>query len=364
MGLANRISLALVSVVLFSLPHAALTQQTGPQPLPVAPAKDPHTITLHVFVSGRKSVHIPGLQQNDFAVHLDKKIVPILNFRAVQATDPNAPPVQTILLVDAVNLSVTRLAYERSEIDRYLRQHDGKLAQPITLVVLTDTDAKITPEPTQDGNALADFLKQTETGLREFRRRDGFYDWVEQFQICSKALRQLAAYEAGRPGRKLLVWISPGWPLLSGPEVELTTKDEKNLFSQLVYVSSALFQADMTLTSVDPIGVADAISYNTEFYKEFTKGVPTSRQMQIGNLALQVFSLQSGGQVLNGNNDVTQMLNQATADAESSYDITIATPAADHPDHYHDIAVTVEKAGLPGIVARTRTGYYAQPEQP
>jgi VWFA-related protein len=363
MGLPNRISLTLVCLASLSLPQVALTQQIGPQPLP-APATDPHTITLHVVVSGKKPPPIAGLQQSDFVVRLDKKPVPILSFRAVQASAPNSEPIQTILLIDAVNVGITRLAYERSQIDQYLRKNGGKLPQPITLVVLTDTGVKITPEPTQDGNAVADFLKQTETGLREFRNNQGFYNWVEQFQISAKALRDLAAFEASRPGRKLLVWISPGWPLLSGPEVHLSTKDQKNLFSQLVFVSSALFQANMTLTSVDPSGVADAISYNTEFYKEFTKGVPTPNQMQIGNLALQVFSLQSGGQVLNSSNDVAQLLDQATADAATFYDITIATPPADHPDHYHDIAVTVEKAGLPGLTARTRTGFYAQPERP
>jgi VWFA-related protein len=363
MGFSNRIGLVLVCLASFCLPQVALTQQTGPQPLP-APVKGPHTITLHVVVSGKKPGPIAGLQQSDFAVQLDKKPVPILGFRAVQASTPGSEPVETILLIDAVNVGVTRLAYERTEIDHYLRQNGGKLAQPITLVILTDTQTKITPEPTQDGNALADFLKQTETGLREFSGRGGVNEWFEQFQISSKALAQLASLESRRPGRKLLVWISSGWPLLSGPEVNLSSKDQKNLFNQLVFVSTALLQANITLTSVDPIGVADTISYNTQFYKSFTKGVSTQNQMQIGNLALQVFSLQSGGQVLNASNDVTQLLDQATADAATFYDITIAIPPADHPNQYHDVAVIVEKAGMPGITARTRTGFYAQPQQP
>jgi VWFA-related protein len=362
MRFSNRIALVLVCLASFSLPQLALPQQAGPQPLP-APAQDLHTITLHVVVSGKKGGPVAGLQQSDFAVRLDKKPVPILGFRAVQASAPDSEPVRTILLIDAVNINITHLAYERTQIDHYLRQNGGKLSQPLTLVVLTDTGVKITPEPSQDGNVLADFLKQTETGLREFTSRKGVYDWIEQFQISAKALRDLATYEVNRPGRKILVWISPGWPLLSGPEINLSAKDQKNLFNQLVFLSSALLQANMTLTSVDPIGVADSISYNTEFYKNFIKGVPSQNQMQIGNLALQVFSLQSGGQVLNASNDVTQLLDQATADAENFYDITIAIPPADHPSQYHDVSVTVEKAGLPGLTARTRTGFYAQPQQ-
>jgi VWFA-related protein len=363
MGFSNRISLALVCLASFSLPQLALAQQTGPQPLP-APAQDPHTITLHVVVSPKRGGPITGLEQSDFAVHIDKKPVPILGFRAVQASAPDSEPIQTIFLIDAVNVGVTRLAYERSQLDQYLRKNGGKLAQPITLVVLTDTGVKIAPQSTRDGNAAADFLKQTETGLREFSGSQGVYSWVEQFQISAKALSDLATFEASRPGRKLLVWISSGWPLLSGPEVRVSTKDQKNLFDQLVFISSALLQANITLTSVDPTGIADTVSYNTEFYKEFTKGVTTQNQMQIGNLALQVFSLQSGGQVLNSSNDITRLLDQATADAATFYDITIAAPPADHPNQYHDVSVTVEKAGLPGIIARTRTGFYAQPQHP
>jgi VWFA-related protein len=363
MGLPNRICLAILCVIALSLPPLAHPQQAGPQPLP-APARDSQTITLHVVASVKKSGPIAGLLQSDFTVHLDKKPVPILSFRAVQASAQDAKPIQTVLLVDAVNVSVTRLAFERSQVDHYLRENGGKLPQPITIVVLTDTGTKITPEPTQDGNALADSLKQTETGLREFRGRNGFYDWVEQFQISAKALRDLATFEVTRPGRKLLVWISPGWPLLSGPEVNLAAKDQKNLFNQLVSLSTSLLQADITLTSVDPIGIADSISYNTEFYKEFIKGVPAQDKMQIGNLALQVFSLQTGGQVLNASNNVAELLDRATADATAFYDITIAIPPPDHPNQYHDVAVTVEKAGLTGITTRTRTGFYAQPQQP
>ena len=50
-------------------------------------------------------------------------------------------------------------------------------------------------------------------------------------------LERLADYEATKPGRKLVVWISPGWPLLSDPEVGFTSKEQLGLFNSIVAFS-------------------------------------------------------------------------------------------------------------------------------
>jgi hypothetical protein len=43
---------------------------------------------------------------------------------------------------------------------------------------------------------------------------------------------------------------------------------------------------------------------------------------------------------------------------QSYYSLTFDSNPAKHPDEYHDLQVKVEN---PGLAARTRTGYYAQP---
>jgi hypothetical protein len=80
--------------------------------------------------------------------------------------------------------------------------------------------------------------------------------------------------------------------------------------------------------------------------------------MQIGNLALQVFALQSGGRVLNASNDVTAQIALAASDAACFYTLKINSPPSERPNEYRAISVSVDK---PGLKARTRTGYYAQP---
>ena len=338
----------------------ASAQVTVPIPKPVSPVEATTStkgpLDLDVVVSGHDGKAVAGLQQQDFSVYLDKEPHPITAFHAVVATSSTVP-VETILLVDTVNTRFSNVAYERQEIDRFLKQNEGKLSQPVTLVILSDTSVQIS-QPSQDGNQLAGVLDKAATAIREVRHNTGFYGWTEQFQISASALQRLAAFEQTRPGRKLLIWISPGWPLLSGPEVQLSGKDQQNLFNTLVSLSASLRQARITLSSVDPLGTEDAISYQTDFYQEFTKGVSSARNMQIGNLALQVLALQSGGRVLNASNDVTAQIALAASDAACFYTLKINSPPSERPNEYRAISISVDK---PGLKARTRTGYYAQP---
>jgi hypothetical protein len=140
-----------------------------------------------------------------------------LSFHAVEGTATADPPVEVILLVDEVNTSFERVAFERDQIEQFLRRNGGELARPVSLVFLSDSGATIGKTSSQDGNAVIADLKQKESGLRTIGRSQGFYGASDRQQLSLHAIEQLADYEATKPGRKLVVWISPGWPLLSGP---------------------------------------------------------------------------------------------------------------------------------------------------
>jgi hypothetical protein len=104
--------------------------------------------------------------------------------------------------------------------------------------------------------------------------------------------------------------------------------------------------------------LADAGGGRTSDYKEFLKGVVSYEPVLPGDLALPVLAVQSGGRVFNSNNDLEVALAHCAMDANAFYVLSFDTARADRPDEYHSLAVTVDK---PGIEARTRTGYYAQP---
>jgi len=314
-------------------------------------------VLLDVQVTDKSGAPVRGLQQQDFTLLDDKLPLNIVSFRAV---DPaaTAEPVEIVLVIDAVNASFQNVTYEREQLKKFLLQNGGKLEQPVSLVLFEDTGTKLQPSASRDGNALAALYDQYETGLRSIKRSSGFYGAAERFSLSIKTIGQLTAYEAKKPGRKFMVWFSPGWPMLSGPGIELSNKDMERMFSSVVALSTQLRQARVTLYQIDPLGVAEAGGMRVTYYEQFLKGVPSISKVTAGNLALQVLAVQSGGRVFNSSNDLTNALANCASDATGFYDISFNAPRADRANEYHSLEVTVNK---PGVVARTRTGYYAQP---
>jgi hypothetical protein len=78
----------------------------------------------------------------------------------------------------------------------------------------------------------------------------------------------------------------------------------------------------------------------------------------VGNLGLQVIAIQSGGLALSAGNDIATFLDECVADSAPYYEISFEPIAPERPDEYHRLEI---KLATPGLTARTRQGYYAQP---
>ncbi len=336
------------------------------QAIPTAPASaipisaDNH-ITLDVVVNDKSGAPVAGLQQNDFTILDNKQPQKILGFQAAGETSSADAAVEIILIVDAVNTSVSAVGYERDQITKFLRQDDGKLARPLSIGLLTDSGFNLQPAASRDGNAIAASLAQHETGLRSITRSQGFYGAADRQQLSLRSLGQLAQYEEKRPGRKIVIWISPGWALLSGPRIDLSKKDQQGIFNMIVEVSTQLRRSSIALYSVDPLGTTDAGGFRTFEYQQYLKAVTAPRQVQLGDLALQVLAVQSGGRVLNSNNDITAEIERCVRDANAYYVLSYDAPPADDPNEYHAVQV---KLARPDLKAQTSSGYYAQPVRP
>ena len=77
----------------------------------------------------------------------------------------------------------------------------------------------------------------------------------EQAQLSLSALNSIAAVEAKKPGRKMLIWLSAGWPAISGPQFIPGPADHKRFFDSIVDTSAAMLKAHITLYSIDPVGM-------------------------------------------------------------------------------------------------------------
>jgi VWFA-related protein len=263
-----------------------------------------------------------------------------------------------ILLVDEVNTNFDRVSYERDEIKKFLTQNGGVLAYPTSLAFFTDTKTEIQNTTSRDGNALLATFYEHMTALRTSRRSQGFFGAVERWQLSLTAMRSLAVNGTHTPGRKIVIWISPGWPLLSGPGVEIGTKEQANLFATITALSKLLRDARMTIYTIDPVGADTGVRSERFYYREFLKPVTAAKKAEPGTLALQVLATHTGGLVLSASNDITAQIEQCVADVDVYYTLTIDAAPAERPDEYHAIDV---KVATPGLIARTRSGYYAQP---
>ena len=256
----------------------------------------------------------------------------------------------------ATRIDFERVAFAREEIDKYLRAEGGQLTRPTAFGLLTDSGMKLQEQYSTDGNSVAAAVDANVTGLREIRRSSQ-YGGFERFDISVKGIQELVQRETSTPDRKIVLFVSPGWPLLSSPGIEnsLDTKQQKQLFDTLVNLTTQMQRANLTLYTVNPLGAGES-EVRASYYESFLKGVSDSRKMEPGNLALQVLSVQSGGRAIDFDNDVSAALRQCVAETQDYYEITFEPAPPDPKNYYHRVEVKVSK---PDLSARARTGYYA-----
>ncbi len=338
----------------------------------VAAQSASNPISLDVVVAPKAGAPVSGLQQADFAV-LDNKVPQkILSFQALGGTKE---PIEVTIVVDDVNIGIDNMNYERQQVDKFLLAGKGPFDYPTTLVVVTDTHTKIEDSFTTDREVLSGWLDKSDITKRVFER-GGLYQNVERLNISLAALRQIISLETRLPGRKLVLWISPGWSLINTPGMMLSSKQEKQIFGDITSLTTEMVQGHITLDAIDPLGSQDVGGSATTFanpsrtvggdsmvaegarsfmWRQWLKPVPKPGDAQFGNLALQVFATQSGGLTLNSSNDTGAMLQQCLADTQAYYEISFEPPAGGKPEELHNLEVRVAKSDL---IARTRWEYY------
>ncbi len=249
------VAASLLGVVMVAVGHGFAQQVAG--------QKDgAGKIQLDVEVMS-KAGPVGGLSEQQFTVLDNKKPYPIASFAAVQG---KTTPAEVLIVIDSVNTPYTYLGYQRDQIEKYLRSNGGKLPYPTTFAVLTDTSFMLDKVVGKDGNALAAELHKTDIGLRDITRSQGFWGAADRMTVSLNGLRSLLIAEEKKPGRKLILWVSPGWPLLSGPEVELDGNQAEDVFQNAIAFSKEMRKADVTLYSVNSWGATENL--DREFFYE------------------------------------------------------------------------------------------------
>lgn len=352
MNLAGKFCLVLV----FAAGSLWAQQPASASPFAESSTARPATLTFNVEVTDKAGHPITGLQQSDFSLLDDKSPSPIQFFAAHTAGGQS--PETVVMLIDMVNMGFGGDSTARSQLMDFLRRSAGPLPYPVALLLFTDTGVSPIGAASNDPKALLAVLKSQSARLRSITRAAGFWGAEEREERSIASLSQLALVMKKMPGRKLLIWVGPGWPIFDSPSITYTDTQLRRIFAKAVSLSNDLTQAQATVYDVDPLGGWDAGSLRTFQWESYTKPLRRWQSALPGNLALQVLAAQSGGLVLNGSNDVAGEVNKCAQDGNAWYTITFVPEASEKPNTWHSVQIKVDR---PGAVVRTRAGYYAQP---
>ena len=339
-------------------------------------------IKLDVVVTDKLGKPISGIARKDFKLLDNGQPEKILTFHAYDGTPTGPdPPVRIILLIDTLNLPERLASYERREVERFLQQNGGRLAQPVSLVELSNMGVFTVGQPSADGNALAaefahnknlEWIRRVPGGLRG-ESLDSLYSEPPTLSTL-KALGDIATTERQRPGRKLLIWVGPGWGRGSGGRGAYSYFTEpRQAFDMIQWFSTLLREARIALYS-SSVGETNADGHALD-YLSFLSGVTSVKQATFMHLNRKVLAVQTGGRVLEPsgglrgdpvpavtnfapNADLVLQINTCVQEAASYYTLSFDPSHADRFDEYHDLKVQVDP---PGLTARTTTGYYDQP---
>ncbi|MGO9340033.1 MAG: VWA domain-containing protein [Terracidiphilus sp.] len=331
-------------------------------------------ISLDVVVKDAAGNPVSGLAGADFSLLENGRPQDILSFQAFDGLGAlSEPPVKIILLIDTIELPENLARDERLAVISYLRQRGGRLKRPVSVFLLADTGLWTVPS-SSDGNVIAreiehnDFaLVRHNVGWQRGRAAPGMKDSASDSAL--KALGQIATDERKMPGRKLLLWVGPGWGIGSGAYAEAKAGSPASQeFDAVWWFSTLLREARLALYSfavgeIDPSSLSAAPDSNPalaqrQIYKSYLDGVRNPHKASAINLYRKVLAIQSGGRVLDSGFDLVQQIESCVQDAGPFYRISFSPSPADHPNDYHDLKIVIDR---PGVIARTNTGFYDQP---
>jgi VWFA-related protein len=359
---------------------------------------------IDVVVTGRAGQAVPGLKRADFSLLDNGQPRSIITFRAFQATTAKLnPPVSVILLIDTLDLPGNIAAFERKQVEEFLRQNSGHLAQPVTIYSLGDMGLFRNSEPSLDGNALAEVV-ESGSNRQVLLVPSGALSPNNQVPVdlsfskfapltALRALATIGAMQGRKPGRKLILWVGPGlradqagtgrypdrvYDQRTGLVIyddDLT--DLQATFETIYGFSTLLRQARISLDSFsvgeggfgqthvrDPAQDTSGTDTTSDSllipdaWKLFVAGAPSVQQASMMGLYKKVLAVQSGGRVLPPENALARQIASCVADVDTFYTLTFDPPLAAHADEYHNLKVELSQ---PGLTARTRTGYYDEP---
>jgi VWFA-related protein len=304
-------------------------------PKPVA-VENAGRIKLDVVVADATGKPVPGLTKPDFALLDNERPQTIGSFQAIDSAGEQ--PVEIVLVIDLVNSGADDVAAMRTQLDKYLRQNNGHLANPVLMVLFAADGLQVQSQPSSDGNGLAkavDDVKATPPG-----------EGADQFDQSLQVLTAVSDIALKRPGRKVVIWTGKGWPVPKADDPNTSMGQNDAGIGALVGLTNKMREARVVLFGGDPA-----------FHRDPNEGMTNLQKLDPVALSLGAIALRTGGHGL-ARNDFAGEINRAVSGLTPYYRLSFEPPADDKPDEYHAIKLNVNQ---PKMTVRTTAGYYSEP---
>jgi VWFA-related protein len=383
---AKHVALATL-LVLTAFAQDSGSQQSSQGPLTTLRSTS-RLVVLDVVVTDKSGKPVSNLSRDDFQVLEDKNPQAVASFErpdqhkySISTVEgkPGEPerhgrgvsPALTILVIDALNTEFLDTAYAREMVMKYLKTHGPRLAQPTSLMMVTDTQLELVHDYTEDAGALQEALKHhaAEFPFRHAANHatQGDLDRMVDTLSC---LDKIAAANMKFAGRKNVIWIGQGFPALNlstGASVngrgDINVGDsdlQRRLMAAVSTTANEMWDARLAIYTIDPrglqiitpgvIGALRAADSNSNLNQE-----PT------GMRVFESVAPQTGGKILFNRNDIDVAVANSVDDGSDYYTLSYYPKNNDWNGKFRNIRVTLT---TPGLEARTRSGYYAVADAP
>jgi VWFA-related protein len=326
-------------------------------------------VVLSVVVTDKSGNPVTGLTKDDFRVLENDQLQAIASFEpaAELASSPpaesaatsalpavSAPP-QATLVLDQLNTKSEDIMFAAQKIRDFLRSQPPHLSQPTSLYSLTKRGLELLAAPTQDRDSLLAVFKKSIVELPPHSLESGgVQGGADRLLTSLIALDEMALGSAHQKGRKNIIWIGNGIPILSAGGVDLSNR--ARFLDWVHYTVNWLQESQTTVYTVDPRGLEVAPGW---LAVDFGSAIVPQTRPTLSDLIFESLAPESGGTIFRWRNDVDVAIATALRDGFSSYTLSYYPSDSNWDSAFRRIRVVVNRSGL---TARTQSGYYAFPE--
>jgi VWFA-related protein len=295
----------------------------------------------------------------------------------------------SVILLDWLNTKFSDRAYAQAQVIKFLQQqikaedHIGLYTLSRGLRVLhdytSDSTELLARLASSDGKALPDLSRAEsrsggdamllDTWLRgggASRAEADFYT-INRVTGTLKAIEFIANHLSAVPGRKNLIWVSGGFPLMIGLDSPAAMRDpsrEQRTFSdEIDRTVRAVNDANLAIYPVDARGLMTSPEFDAARRGNNSRRPPriTASPGSKNQDTMRELASRTGGRAYVNTNDLNKAIRDAIQDTRVTYTLGFYPSGEKFDGKFHELKLKVDR---PGASLRYRKGYFDFAEQP